>query len=181
MYLGACINLHLDDSPLYVPVCTIFVRVYQELLLSELVFFVSSKMYLDGISARYSGHAQWTLPLPISPDAETFINAVLIVGMQKMVCAAHLYHIRIHTQCFSIVFSDVPEKSRYVSCKTKQGCLCLSCSLSHPPPPGSLQLYCAGVCVCVCVCVCVVCVLCVLCVSALVDETIFNESIFVDS
>jgi hypothetical protein len=37
-------------------------------------------MYLDGISARYSGHAQWTLPLPISPSAETFINAVLIIG-----------------------------------------------------------------------------------------------------
>jgi hypothetical protein len=173
--------------------------------LSELVFFVSSKMYLDGISARYSGHAQWTLPLPISPSAETFINAVLIIGtlspkipIMKLAFGRlrkHFYYIFIVmiffslfykkwsvllicifytseciTQCFSIVFSNVPEKLRYVSCKTKQGCLCLSRSLSHPPPPGSLQLYCAGVCVC---CVCFVCV----CVRARVDECLNFHSI----
>jgi hypothetical protein len=38
-------------------------------------------VYLDAISAKYKGYAQWSLPLPISPSAESFINAVLFSGV----------------------------------------------------------------------------------------------------
>jgi len=54
---------------------------HQEILLSEILFVVSSKVYLDGISDRYAGHAPWSLPLPIPPSAESFINAVLFTGV----------------------------------------------------------------------------------------------------
>jgi len=65
----------------------------QEILLSEILFFVSSKVYLDGISDRYAGHAPWSLPLPIPPSAESFINAVLFTGVVvplvlSVVCAS---------------------------------------------------------------------------------------------
>jgi len=53
----------------------------QELLFAEIVFGVLSKVYLDAISAKYKGYAQWSLPLPISPSAESFINAVLFSGV----------------------------------------------------------------------------------------------------
>ena len=53
----------------------------QELIFSEVVFLVGSKLYLDGIAKRYAGHAQWSLPLPIPASAESFINAVLFTGV----------------------------------------------------------------------------------------------------
>ena len=53
----------------------------QEMLFCEIIFGVGSKLYLDAISDRYSGHAQWSLPLPIPPSAESFINAVLFTGV----------------------------------------------------------------------------------------------------
>ena len=53
----------------------------QELLFAEIVFGVLSKVYLDAISAKYKGYAQWSLPLPIPPSAESFINAVLFSGV----------------------------------------------------------------------------------------------------